>query len=112
MSDLYIWGAILGLGVTNYVLRATPFLALAGVELPPWAQRWLDFIPVSVMAALVVGEVVRPSGAWLTPWHNPYLWASIGTGLIYWRWRSLIGATVAGIALFVAFRWLLGMVPF
>jgi branched-subunit amino acid transport protein len=112
MSAVYVWTVILGMALTNYVLRAGPFLALARVELPAWLKRWLDYVPVSVMAALVVAEVLHPSGTWLVPWRNPYLWASFGTGVVYWRWRSLIGATLAGIALFVAVRWLLGFVPF
>ena len=112
MSPVYVWTIILGMALTNYVLRATPFLALSRVNLPDWAQRWLDYVPVSVMSALVVSQVLRPDGAWLTPWHNPYLWAAIGTGFVFWRWRSLIGATVVGLVLFLAFRWLLGFVPF
>jgi branched-subunit amino acid transport protein len=111
MSPVYVWTIILGMAVTNYVLRAAPFLVLSRVELPTWAQRWLDFVPVSVMSALVVSEVLRPGGAWLLPWENPYLWASMGTGLVYWRWRSLIGSTLAGIAMFIALRCLLGVLP-
>ena len=112
MSAAYIWTIILGMALTNYVLRAVPFLALSKAELPAWAQRWLDYVPVSVMAALVVSAVVRPGGAWLVPWHNPYLWAAIGTGFVYWKWRSLIGATIVGLALFLVLRWLLGFVPY
>ena len=111
MSPVYVWTIILGMALTNYVLRAAPFLALSRVELPDWARRWLDFVPVSVMAALVVSEVVRPGGTWLLPWHNPYLWAAIGTGFVFWKWRSLIGATLVGLALFIALRWALGFLP-
>jgi branched-subunit amino acid transport protein len=112
VSPTYVWTVILGMAITNYVLRAAPFVALARVDLPDWVKRWLDFVPVSVMAALVVSEVMRPGGVWLTPWDNPYLWAALGTGFVYWKWRSLIGATLVGIALFVAVRWALGLLPF
>ena len=112
MSPVYVWTIILGMAATNYVLRAAPFLALSRVEIPGWAQRWLDFVPVSVMSALVVSEVLRPGGTWPLPWHNPYLWAAIGTGFVFWKWRSLIGATLVGLVLFLALRWALGLLPF
>ena len=112
MSPVYVWTIILGMAATNYVLRAAPFLALSRIEIPGWAQRWLDFVPVSVMSALVVSEVLRPGGTWPVPWHNPYLWAAIGTGFVFWKWRSLIGATLVGLALFLALRWALGLLPF
>jgi branched-subunit amino acid transport protein len=112
MNDAYVWAVVVGMGAANYVLRATPFVALSKVRLPDWAQRWLSFIPVSVMAALVAGEVVRPGGAWIVPWHNAYLLAAFGTALVYMRFRSLMGATLAGLALFLVLRWALGFVPF
>ena len=112
MSPAYVWTIIVGMALTNYVLRAAPFVALSRVELPGWARRWLDYVPVSVMAALVVSEVLRPGGTWMVPWHNPYLWAATGTGFVFWKWRSLIGATLVGLVLFIALRWLLGFVPF
>ena len=112
MSPTYVWTIICGMAVTNYVLRAVPFVALSHIEMPGWAKRWLDFVPVSVMAALVMSEVIRPGGAWLVPWHNPYLWAAIGTGFVFWKWRSLIGATIIGLLLFLALRWALGSLPF
>jgi len=108
MSSTYVWVVIAGMAVANLVVRFIPMAALSRVALPDWLRRWLGYIPVSVMAALVVGTIVRPEDAWLVPWQNPYLWASIGTGLIYWRFRSFLGATVAGVVLFLAFRSVLG----
>ena len=108
MSSAYVWSVIAGMAVANLVVRLVPIAALSRVALPDWLRRWLRYVPVSVMAALVVGEVVRPGGDWLVPWQNPYLWASVGTGLIYWRFRSFLGATIAGIVLFLVFRAVLG----
>jgi branched-subunit amino acid transport protein len=81
---------------------------LSRIDLPTWMRRWLSYIPVAVMATLVVGEVARPDGVWQPPLVNPYLWASVATGIVYWRSRSFLGATVAGVVLFLAFRAALG----
>jgi branched-subunit amino acid transport protein len=96
------------MAAANYAVRFVPMALFARLEFPKPLQRWLSFIPVSVMAALVVGEVLRPDGAWLAPLENPYLFAAIPTAFVYYKWRSFLGATVAGVLFYLAFRTLLG----
>lgn len=108
MTPAYVWTIIVGMAVANFAVRFGPIAVLSRVELPGWLRRWLSFIPVSVMATLVAGAVVRPDGQWLPPTANPYLWASVGTGLIYWKSRSFLGSTLAGIVMFLALRTVLG----
>lgn len=108
MSEGYIWAVIIGMAIANLAVRYPPVAILSRLQLPEWLRRWLSYIPVSVMATLVVGEVARPDGTWLLPHTNPYLWASLATGIAYWRFRSFLGATVAGIVFFLALRLALG----
>lgn len=108
MSSDYIWAVIAAMAVANYAVRYPPIAVLSRLQLPEWLRRWLSYIPVSVMATLVIGEVVRPDGTWLPPFSNPYLWASVATGIVYWRTRSFLGASLAGIAFFLALRAFLG----
>jgi branched-subunit amino acid transport protein len=110
MTDQFAWAVALGMGAVNYALRITPFAALAKARLPRPVLRWLSFVPVAVMAALVVGEVARPGGEWVVPWLNPWLYAALGTAAAYRLSRSFLGATVIGIALFVGARWALGAI--
>ncbi|MDI6900149.1 MAG: AzlD domain-containing protein [Anaerosomatales bacterium] len=108
MTDGYIWAVVIGMAVANFAVRIVPVAVLSRLRLPRPVERWLSYIPVSVMAALVVGEVLRPGGDWRSLADNPYLLAAIPTALIYHRWRSFLGATVAGVLFFLAFRALLG----
>lgn len=108
MNERFIWTLIVAMAVANYAVRYPPIAVLSRLELPIWLRRWLSYIPVSVMATLVVGEVVRPEGVWLPPLTNPYLWASFATGLVYWRFRSFLGASLSGIVFFLALRVALG----
>jgi branched-subunit amino acid transport protein len=96
------------MAVANFTIRFPSLAVLSRTELPSWLRRWLSFIPVSAMATLVVGGVLRPDGRWLPPLANPYVWASLVTGLVYWRFRSFLGATVVGILAFLALRVALG----
>lgn len=108
MSAGYVWAIIIGMAVSNYALRFVPIAMLSRLKLPRPIERWLSFIPVSVMAALVVGEVLRPGGQWLPLLENPYLFAAIPTAIVYHVWRNFLGTTVVGIVLFLVFRSVLG----
>jgi branched-subunit amino acid transport protein len=108
MSESYIWAVVIGMAAANFIVRFPPIAVLSRIELPGWLRRWLSFIPVSVMATLVIGAVTRPDGVWLPPADNPYLGASVATGAFYWRFRSFVGATVAGVLFFLALRAVLG----
>jgi branched-subunit amino acid transport protein len=108
MSTGYIWAVIIGMALANYAVRFPPIALLSRMSLPTWLHRWLSYVPVAVMATLVVGEVARPEGTWMLSPDNPYAWAALATGVVYWRFRSFLGATVAGVAFFLALRATLG----
>ena len=108
MTAAGIWTVVAGMAVANFLIRFPSLAILSRAELPTWLRRWLSYIPVSAMATLVVGGVLRPDGAWQPPLTSPYVWAAVGTGLVYWRFRSFLSATLAGIVLFLALRATLG----
>lgn len=108
MSAGYIWSVILGMAVLNFLVRFVPIAIVSRMELPRPVMRWLSYIPASVMGALVAGEVLRPGGEWQQPLSSPHVWAAALTALAYWRSRSFLGATLAGMVSFVALRAVLG----
>ncbi len=109
MSATVIWGVIIGMAFLNFLIRFVPIAAISRVELPAPVLRWLQFIPVSVMGALVANTVVRPTGQFVAPWSNPWLLACAVTALAYRITRSFLGATVIGMLSFVVIQALLGM---
>lgn len=103
-----IWGVIVGGALINFTLRFAPIAIVSRLELPKLVVRWLNYVPISVMGALVAIEVLRPgevSGPVLT---NPAVWAAALTMLAFKVTKSFLGATIAGIVSFVALRALLG----
>jgi branched-subunit amino acid transport protein len=108
MDPTLVWGLILGMALTNIVVRATPIAVMSRFELPEAVRRWLSYVPVSVMSAMVALEVIKPGDQWRVTLANPYLLAAVPTALVYRFTRSFLGATLAGIAAFLAFRYLLG----
>jgi branched-subunit amino acid transport protein len=96
-----IWIVIVGMAVLNYAVRFIPLAVVSRIELPKPIARWLSFVPISVMGALVASEVLRPNGTWSNPLTGPSLYAAIITALVFRFTRSFLGATVAGMASFV-----------
>lgn len=99
---------IVGMAIINFALRFAPLALLSRMTLPQPVLRWLSFIPISVMGALVANEVLRPGGSWQAPVTNPSLYAAVITMLVFRFTRSFLGATIAGMASFVALSALLG----
>jgi branched-subunit amino acid transport protein len=108
VSDATIWAVIIGMALLNFAIRFVPIAIVSRLELPKPIMRWLQFIPVSVMGALVANTVVRPGGEFVAPWENPWLLATGVTATAYYFTRSFLGATVVGMASFVLIRALLG----
>jgi branched-subunit amino acid transport protein len=103
-TQFTIWAVILGMALSNFALRFMPIAVLSRVELHPGFLRWLSFVPISVMGALVATEVLRPGSAWQPPLTNPGVYAAVLTALVFRLTRSFLGATVAGMVSFVLLR--------
>jgi branched-subunit amino acid transport protein len=107
MNPMLAWGLVIGMAVTNIIMRWAPLAIMSRLRLPNVVERWLGYIPVSVMAAIVAVQVLHPQGAFRFDLANPYLLAAVPTGVVYKFTRSFLGATLTGILSFLAFRYLL-----
>ncbi len=99
-----IAAVIVGMAVINFGLRFVPIAVLSRLALPAPLMRWLSFVPISVMGALVASETLRPAGTWQPPLTNPGVWGAIASAVVFRLTQSFLGATLAGIVCFVAAR--------
>jgi len=90
-----IWIAILGSAVATYVVRSLPFAVTLRGRLPAPAWRYVDALPVAIIAALVGPAVVAPAGA-LTHGAEPIA-AALVAAAVAWR-RSLLAGVIVGVA--------------
>jgi branched-subunit amino acid transport protein len=107
MSPMVIWGLIAGMALTNIIIRALPISIMSRLDLPEPVRRWLGYVPVSVMAAIVAVQVFHPLGRFDFSPTNPYLLAAVPTAVVYRFTRSFLGAAATGILTFLALRYLL-----
>ncbi|HEV8535964.1 MAG TPA: AzlD domain-containing protein [Candidatus Limnocylindria bacterium] len=90
-----IWIAILGSAVATYLTRSLPLGVTPRGRVPAAASRYLEMLPVAIIAALVGPAVVAP-GNTLTHGAEP-ITAAIVAATVAWR-RSLLAGVIVGVA--------------
>jgi branched-subunit amino acid transport protein len=95
---------ILGTALVTFIPRVLPIAILSRIELPGWTMRWLSYVPIAVMAALVGQELLLHNGKLVPLQNNLELIAALPAFLIAILTRSLLGTVVAGIIAIMVLR--------
>ena len=95
---------VIGMGFVTYTPRWFPIFFLSRRKLPPWFSEWLDLIPVAILSALVIPELVTSGNPRCLDFFRPQLLVALPTFLFGLKTRSLGGTVVVGMFLF----WLVG----
>ncbi len=106
MDQTTIFLTIVGMGVATYLPRLLPIWVLSRRTLPPLVVAWLRFVPVAVLAALLVPGLVMPEEQFDLSFNNLYLWAAVPAILVAWRTRSFFGTVLVGMGVVALLRWL------
>lgn len=108
--NLELLGCILGCALVTLLPRVLPMMYLSTESLPGVVLRWLSFVPVAVMAALLGPDVLVRDGAFALSFHNIYLAVALPALLVSWWTKSFFGTIafgMGGVALlrFVGWGW-------
>jgi branched-subunit amino acid transport protein len=95
---------VVGMGLVTYIPRWLPIFFLTRRELPRWFIDWLDLIPVAILSALLLPELVTTGSPRHLQLFQLQLWVALPTFLFALKTRSLGGTVVVGMSLF----WLAG----
>ena len=97
---LSLWGIMLGIGLLTYLTRLS-FIALHNRwEPPPIFRKALHYVPVAVLTAIVVPELLMHEGTLNLSPLNPRLIAGALAIFIAWRTRNTVLTIVIGMAAF------------
>ncbi|MDO7907388.1 AzlD domain-containing protein [Paenibacillus sp. JX-17] len=99
----FLW-LILGTAVVTVLPRVLPLILLSKAQLPQLALRWLNYIPVAVLAALLGAELLLDEGRFAP--HIGGLMAAALTIIAAAITRSLLAAVTVGILAMALLRWL------
>jgi Predicted membrane protein len=92
-----ILAIIIGASVATFLPRVLPLVVLSRLQIPDLAMRWLSYIPVAVMAALLGNELLMTDGKLTSLRDNIELFAALPTFLAAIFTRSLLGTIVVGV---------------
>jgi len=92
----------LGGAFVTLLPRVVPLVLLSRTELPRWLRIWLGYVPVSILAALLAGELLVSRGQLEFPAGG--LIAVVPAFVVAARFRSIIGAVLAGVATMAVLR--------
>ncbi|GGG14103.1 AzlD domain-containing protein [Paenibacillus abyssi] len=103
--DLSILLIILGCALVTFLPRILPFVLVRNVNLPKPFLKWLSFIPVCLLTALIVQGVINNTASTPTiDWLN--LAVIVPTLLTALRTKSLLATVLVGIAAAALLRWI------
>jgi branched-subunit amino acid transport protein len=95
---------ILAMGAVTYATRVGFFGLGDRFQLHPVLRRLLEYVPLSILAALVFPAVLTPSGELESPLTNIYLWAAVVTGVVLMVTRRPWAAIIVGVVSMVVLR--------
>ncbi|GAB7023369.1 AzlD domain-containing protein [Salidesulfovibrio brasiliensis] len=108
MDQKIVFLTIVGMAVVTYVPRAAPMLALAARGIPEPVMRWLSYVPVAVLSAMLAPALVLREGSFDFGMDNLFLWAAIPAFALAIKTRSFFGTVALGMGLVAAGRYFLG----
>lgn len=86
---------VIGMSVVTYIPRLMPALGLSNKKLPVWLLKFLEFIPVTVISALLVPSImIRDNKLSLL---NPYVYAAIPTLFAAYKSKNIVIPVVVGL---------------
>ena len=106
MISKYILMAIILSGLVTWIPRMIPFILAKYKGLPVIVERFLKFLPVSIIFALILSSVATgkvgnfPQIKWLD------LIVVFPTAFVAFRYRNLVGTVLFGVVLIAALRFI------
>jgi branched chain amino acid efflux pump len=100
-----LWGALIGMALVTYALRASFLLLPPGIETPPLLRRALRYVPAAVLTAIWAPEIFLQNGELVA--ENERLLAGAVAVAVAWRWRTTSATIAAGLLALHFFDWLL-----
>ena len=96
---------VIGGSVVTFIPRVMPIMVLSRMKLSEGVQKWLHFVPIAILAAIVGQELFIKNNE-VNLLLNKELLAAIVTIIFAISTRSLLWTVISGVTAFVLVRWL------
>ena len=104
MSTPTLWLTIAGAAIVTFALRISFIVLLGRIEIPPFLERALRYVPAAVLTAVVIPLLFYANGALEVSLGNERLIAGVVAAVICWKTRSVPLTLVGGMAMLWALQ--------
>lgn len=89
---------LVGATLASVATRFLPIVFASKKELSNEFKEWMNFIPVTIFAALAASEIFFVDGTVnLNPLSNPYIIPSIIVGFVSYKFKNMLLSIVVGV---------------
>lgn len=99
---------ILGMWAVTFGLKVGPIALLARRNLPPAVIDTIRPLPIAILAALVVPNVLMPQGSLAIEPGNYFIWGALVAVAVSLVTKNLLATVVAGMAAVAVLRLIFG----
>lgn len=97
---------ILGMAVITFLIKAAIFLLGDRIEFSAGMRQALNFVPVTVLTAIIVPMILAPHGQGLElHWQNPQLVGAVVAGLVCAASGRQLLTIVVGLGVYFGWRY-------
>ncbi len=101
------WLVMIVIGVLTFATRISFIVVLDRWETPSIVRRALRFVPVSVLTAIFVPELLMPTGTLDFSIGNARLIAGLIAMVVAWKTRNIVWTIVVGMGVLLLVQWYL-----
>jgi len=98
---------ILGMALVTFLPRFLPMYVLTRLEIPKVVVAWLRYVPVSVLAALVLPGILMADRQIFVSAGNSYLLASLPAFLVASLTKNMLLTITVGMCVVFVLHWFL-----
>ncbi len=99
-----IWLTMLILGILTLGIRLSFIVILDRWKTPPIIQRSLRFVPIAVLSAIIVPELIMPGDILNISHTNPRLLAGSVAMFVAWKTKNIVWTIVAGMGVLLGLQ--------
>jgi len=94
-----IWPVIITVGFLTYLTRLSFIVILSHWQTPPIIQRALRFVPIAVLSAIILPELIFYNNTMKISADNPRLLAGIIAIAVAWKTKNVAWTVIVGMGI-------------
>lgn len=92
-----LWLTMIAIGLATFTIRLSFISLFDKVEIPDLVRRALRFVPPAVLTAIIIPELLMPTGSMDLSFGNYRLVAGLLAAVVAWRTKNVVLTILVGM---------------